>query len=125
MKKLMQKISSVVAATVGGVFLVRSAALAQINTNYTDVKANLGDRDLRDIVQLAINVFLSLLALIAVVLILVGGFQWMTAGGNDEKVGAAKKRLISALIGLVIIFAAWAIVLFAFSQISSATETKV
>ncbi|OGY86200.1 MAG: hypothetical protein A2233_01035 [Candidatus Kerfeldbacteria bacterium RIFOXYA2_FULL_38_24] len=121
----MQKISSVVAATVGGVFLVRSAALAQINTNYTDVKANLGDRDLRDIVQLAINVFLSLLALIAVVLILVGGFQWMTAGGNDEKVGAAKKRLISALIGLVIIFAAWAIVLFAFSQISSATETKV
>lgn len=54
-----------------------------------------------------INWVLGILALIAVVLILVGGFRWMTAGGNEEKVESAKKTLYAALIGLVIILAGW------------------
>ncbi len=45
----------------------------------------------------------------AVVIVLVGGFKWMTAGGNEEKVGAAKKLLVGGLIGLVIVLLAWGI----------------
>lgn len=56
-----------------------------------------------------INLVLSFLGLIAVVIILIGGFKWMTAGGNEEKVGEAKKLLIAGLIGLVIILLAWGI----------------
>ncbi|MCK4968253.1 MAG: hypothetical protein KAS12_04300, partial [Candidatus Aenigmarchaeota archaeon] len=46
---------------------------------------------------------LGLLGLIALIIIIIGGFQWMTAGGNKEKVETARKLMINGLIGLVII----------------------
>ncbi len=56
-----------------------------------------------------INLVLSFLGLVAVVIVLIGGFKWMTAGGSEEKVGAAKKLLVGGLIGLVIVILAWGI----------------
>lgn len=56
-----------------------------------------------------INLALGFLGLLAVFIILIGGFKWMTSGGNEEKVGASKKLLISGLIGLAIIMLAWGI----------------
>jgi hypothetical protein len=56
-----------------------------------------------------INLVLSFLGLVAVVIILIGGFKWMTAGGSEEKVSSARKLLVSGLIGLVIILLAWGI----------------
>jgi len=37
---------------------------------------------------------------LAVIVIMVGGFQWITAGGNQSKIGEAKERVMSAIIGL-------------------------
>ena len=37
---------------------------------------------------------------VAVVVIMIGGFQWITAGGNQSRIGAAKERITSAIIGL-------------------------
>jgi len=67
--------------------------------------------DLPNIVVRIINLILGFLALIAIVIILIGGFEWMTAGGNDDKVKTAKKRLQYGLIGLVIIFVAYGVVI--------------
>lgn len=63
--------------------------------------------------QIAVNIvqyLMTFLGIIAVVVILYGGFQWLTAGGNEDKVGAAKKTIIAGIIGLIIIIAAYAIV---------------
>jgi branched-subunit amino acid transport protein AzlD len=57
-----------------------------------------------------INILLSFLGIIAVVLVLWAGFMWMTAAGNDDKVSSAKKIMLSAVIGLLIILAAYGIV---------------
>ena len=43
---------------------------------------------------------------LAVILLIVGGIQYMTAGGNEEKATKAKKLMINAIIGIVIVFAA-------------------
>lgn len=67
-----------------------------------------------------INFALTFLGLIAVILILWGGFKWMTAGGNDEQVGEAKKIIIAAVIGLAIIMSAYAIANFFITSIGSA-----
>lgn len=56
-----------------------------------------------------VNLVLGFLGLVAVVIILIGGFKWMTAGGSEEKVSEAKKLLIAGLIGLAIIMLAWGI----------------
>ena len=37
---------------------------------------------------------------LAVIVIMVGGFQWITAGGNQSKIGEAKERVMGAVIGL-------------------------
>ncbi|HUT95968.1 MAG TPA: TrbC/VirB2 family protein [Candidatus Paceibacterota bacterium] len=43
---------------------------------------------------------------LAVIFLIVGGIQYMTAGGDDEKASKAKKLIINAIIGIAIIFAA-------------------
>ncbi len=67
------------------------------------------DTDPRELVGRIINLALGFLGLIAVVIILMGGFKWMTAGGNEDKVAEAKKLLGAGVIGLVIVLAAWAL----------------
>jgi len=81
----------------------------------TPVKPN---ADLIGIIFKAIQYILAFLGVVAVVVILIGGFMWMTAGGNDEKVGKAKKILIQGLIGMVIILLAFAIATFVIERLN-------
>lgn len=81
----------------------------------------LGTNSLQTTVASIINVALSLLGIVAVVIILLGGFKWMTAGGNDEKTGEARKLIFSGIIGLAIILSAWAIAKFVLVQLGQAT----
>lgn len=81
----------------------------------------LGDKPLEETVAGLINVALGFLGIIAVVIILAGGFKWMTAGGNDDKVAEARKLIFSGIIGLAIILSAWAITRFVFESLVEAT----
>ena len=68
--------------------------------------------DLIGIIFKAIQFILAFLGVVALVVIIIGGFMWMTAGGNEEKVGKAKKTLIQGLIGLIIVLLAYAVAMF-------------
>ena len=84
----------------------------------------LGKKDIRETAAEIINVSLGLLGIIAVVIILIGGFQWMTAGGNEDKVGEARKRIFAGIIGLAIILSAWAVARFVLFQLGEATNVR-
>ena len=81
----------------------------------------LGQGDLNETIGSIIRAALGFLGVIAVVIILFGGFKWMTAGGNEEKVGEAKKLIIAGIIGLAIILSAYAIASFVIDQLVTAT----
>lgn len=81
------------------------------------LNGSLAKGDPRTIVARIINFALGLLGVIAVVIILYGGFKWMTAAGNEDQVSEAKKLLGAGVIGLVIILGAWAIATFIIDQI--------
>ncbi len=83
--------------------------------------SGLGDAVLTDTIAQIIRIALGFLGVIAVVIILLGGFKWMTAGGNDEKVKSAKKLIFSGIIGLVIVISAYAIASFVIDSIIDAT----
>jgi len=85
---------------------------------------SLAQGDPRTIVAKIINFALGFLGVIAVGLILYGGFKWMTAAGNEEKVSEAKKLLGAGVIGLIIILAAWAIATFIIGSIYNATNVQ-
>ena len=91
-----------------------------LNTNFNNVGVK-SDRDIQGTIAQIINIILGFLGIIAVIIILAGGFKWMTAGGNEAKVGEARKMIIQGVIGLVIIFAAWAIAAFVVTQLKTAT----
>ncbi|MEA3248930.1 MAG: pilin [Patescibacteria group bacterium] len=81
----------------------------------------LGTKDVRETIGSVIRAFMGLLGIVAVLLILYGGFKWMTAGGNEEQVGEAKKIIISGVIGLIIILSAYAIANFVVGAIITGT----
>jgi hypothetical protein len=83
-------------------------------------EAGLGSGDLPTTIAAIIRAALGFLGIIAVVIILYGGFKWMTAGGNTDKVDEAKKIIIQGVIGLVIVLSAFAIASFVITQITGA-----
>lgn len=61
------------------------------------------------VISSVIQTILSLLGVIFLVLLIYGGFLWMTARGNEQQVEKAKEVIYSSLIGLIIILAAYSI----------------
>lgn len=55
---------------------------------------------------------LSFVGVLFLIMMIYAGIMWMTAQGNDQQVTKAKNLLINSIIGLVIIFAAYAITAF-------------
>ncbi len=86
---------------------------AQVDTGLSYAEqTGLPTTDIREIVANVIRVALGLLGIIAVVIILYGGWLWMSAGGNEEQIAKAKKVLLNGIVGLLIILSAYSIVLF-------------
>ena len=98
------------------------STVPDLGTNYAG-QIGLGGQDIRTTVASIIRTAMGLLGIVAVVIILIGGFTWMTAGGNDDKVGEAKKWIIAGVIGLGIILSAFALSSFVINSLISATTT--
>jgi type IV secretory pathway VirB2 component (pilin) len=65
-----------------------------------------GFEDLQSLILNAVNIAMSLSVVIAIAALIIAGFQYILAIGNEEKVEKATKSLIFALVGLVIVFMA-------------------
>jgi len=81
----------------------------------------LGTRELREAVMSIVNVALGFLGVLAILIILWGGFRWMTAGGSEDQIGEAKKIIIAGIIGLAVILTALAITNFVVKSLLEAT----
>ena len=99
------------------------AATLDVGLNY-GLETGLGTKDIRAGVMSIVNVMLAFLGVIAIVIVLYGGFVWLTSGGNEEKVSQAKKIISAGVIGLIIIFTAYAIAAFVVNQLISATGAQ-
>ena len=76
---------------------------------------------LGEAVAMVIKGFLGLLGIIFIILILIAGYNWMTAAGDEEKIKKATSTIRSAVIGLLIIVAAYAITYFVFANLPGAS----
>ncbi len=85
-------------------------------SEWTRIFGNGGSRSLtgaQDLPTLIANIVRLLLLFaggIAVLFIIIGGYQYLTSAGNEEQAESGKKTLINALIGIVIIVLAYVIV---------------
>ena len=106
MKKLREKLNYLL--------LVPVAWAEEVKFNITPETGSefeaLGGLQVPAIVSGLIKILLIASALIAFVFLVIGGIRWITSGGDKEQTAKAQSTITAALIGLVIVFAAWAII---------------
>lgn len=89
--------------------------------DFTDTDIALGSKPLRETIGGIVNIVLGFLGILATLIILLGGFKWMTSAGNTEQVDTAKKLISAGIIGLVIILTAYAISRFVLGSLYNET----
>lgn len=105
-------------------FSVFQSLYAQVDVGINAVEDGgllLSDTDPRQIAARVINIVMLILGVLAVGLVLWGGFIWMTSNGEEDKVDQAKKILKNGIIGLVIVLSAWGIATFILTKLMDAT----
>jgi len=82
-----------------------TASVANTDTSFDTLKAYTPSQFLRTL----INVMLGIAGVVSFVFLLWGGLQWILAGGDKEGTEKARKKITAALIGLAIVFSAYAL----------------
>ena len=81
----------------------------------------LGERDVRETIFQIVNIVLGIVGIIFLGLVMYGGYLWMTSSDEPEKQNRAKGTIRNAVIGLLIIFAAFGITQFILSRLGEST----
>ena len=115
----MKKITSIALLSLFAFSMMTSVAFAQISIPDTvGGTFGLGTQNLYATLTGIVNVLLGFLGVLAIIVILVGGFKWMTSGGSEDKVAGARQMIIAGVIGLAIILAAFAVVQFVVANVA-------
>jgi|SRR3989344_4104104 len=109
------KLSKTQVAQVGAVVVTSLLALAPVAfaqfQNPNPGGTNLpGDTSISGLIMRIINIALGVAGLVAVLFLIIGGFRYITAAGNEETAEQAKKIIINAIIGVVVIILSFVIV---------------
>lgn len=116
MPKTLKQLLLVSGLMVVGLLLVgyAPAAMAQLITTQ-DMPGNInaavgGETSARALIVNIVNFFLFFLGLIATIMIIYGGVTYITAGGEQDKVDSAKKIIMYAVVGIIVVLLSFAIV---------------
>lgn len=84
--------------------------IAQINITPQNNFSNLNTITVTSIISALIILILVIASIVLVFVIIGGGIAVITSGGDTQKAGNGRQAIMGGLIGLVVIFAAWAII---------------
>jgi len=83
-------------------------AQAQITINQP---SNIKISDVGHLISALVGVLLILSALIAFFYLIMGGISWITSGGDIASMETARNKITHAIVGLIIVGAAWAVMI--------------
>jgi hypothetical protein len=110
-------------------FMLPAPAYAQVDINQgldcgSNISLDRGNCDVsqgrsrvQDTIRTIINVFSVIVGAVAVIMIIFGGFRYITSGGDSNNIGSAKNTILYAIVGLVIVAIAQAIVQFVLTEV--------
>jgi len=67
--------------------------------------------DIGKLISALVGVLLILSALIAFFYLILGGISWITSGGDKAAMETARNKITHAIVGLIIVGAAWAVMI--------------
>ncbi len=77
-----------------------------------------GENNLENTISNVITLVLSFLGIIFISLLIYGGVNWMTAGGNESKIESSKKLIKQAIIGIIVVLGAYTITYFILNNLT-------
>ena len=84
--------------------------LAQATLNI-QTPANVQITDFGKLISALVGTLLIIAALLAFLFLILGGIQWISSGGDKAGMEAARNKITHAIVGLIIVGAAWAIMI--------------
>ena len=82
------------------------------------------DKDLQgDIFTTIVNTFLFIVGAVAVVMLIFGGFKYVTSGGDANSVTAAKNTIMYAVIGIIVAMLSYAILNYVVTTLGGSTNS--
>ena len=108
----LKKVATSTAVAVNTLMLSASVALAQtvdLKPSANSGFASLGTLTPEKLIPMLIKLLLIVAALVFFFMLVLGGIKWILSGGDKGKTEEARNQITSALVGLVIVFSAWAI----------------
>ena len=89
-----------------------SSGLSDVRSEFSGSTGSLflGARDIPELIAAIIRILLMIGGAIAVLFVIIGGYQYLTSGGNEEAAEKGRKTVTNALIGVVVVVLSWVIV---------------
>lgn len=78
-------------------------------------------KSVNDTIADIVNIFSVIVGIVAVIMIIYGGFRYITSGGDSGKITDARNTIIYAIVGLVIVAFAQFVVKFVLSKVTQNT----
>lgn len=72
---------------------------------------------LNNTIEFIVNILTIIVGIVAVIMIIVGGFRYITSSGDSNNINAAKNTIIYAIVGLIVVALAQVIVRFVLSKV--------
>lgn len=88
-----------------------------LNSGCSDPKAAEGSSKVETLLKNIINVFSAIVGAVSVIMIIVGGFRYVTSGGDANNISGAKNTVLYAVVGLIIVAFAQVIVQFVLQKV--------
>jgi hypothetical protein len=104
--------------------ILKSDVIANIESQNSNLVSKAGfdtTSSVGSIIAIVIKAFLGMLGIIFIILMVLAGYNWMTAAGDEQKVEKAKDEIKRAIIGLIICTSAYAISYFVFKALGNTT----
>lgn len=112
MKKFLSVKNFVFLTSIVQILALPQAALAVATERDVSISGPLGNIGPNEIIQFIIYAAFALAILAALIYLIWGGINWILSGGEKEKVDEARKRIIAAVVGLILVALAVAILNF-------------
>ena len=106
-------VSPAAQAACDGVALTGDGTCGQTNADGTSA----ADTAVSSTIALVINIFSLVVGFTAVIMIMVGGFKYVTSTGDSASVNSAKNTILYAIVGLVVVALAQIIVRFVLGKL--------
>jgi TRAP-type C4-dicarboxylate transport system permease small subunit len=117
-KNLTKVIPLFLFVVLGAAVLASASAHAQADKILTGANSvsDGATTDLTVIITNVINILLFLVGTTAVIMLIIGGFRYVTSNGDSSAITSAKNTILYSIVGIIVALAAFAIVNFVLSQ---------